>query len=88
MNVNVNKTLVGRAVEFCNNTNIDLLKYILDDKYAISAKCSIKNNFCFKFGLQIKSYLILSYIFTLNLKIGRSLFPGKYADIRSMFQDF
>ena len=42
MNVNVNKTLVGRAVEFCNNKNIDLLKYILDDKYATSAKCSIK----------------------------------------------
>ena len=39
--VNVNKTLVGRAVEFCNNTNIDNLKYILDDKYATSAKCSI-----------------------------------------------
>ena len=48
--MNVNKTLVGRAVEFCNNTNIDLLKYILDDKYATSAKCSIKNNFCFKLG--------------------------------------
>ena len=39
------KTLAGRALEFCGKNGIDIVKYVLNDKYAHDAKSAIFRDF-------------------------------------------